>query len=46
MISQSNSSSSEQTVVSLYSVDDLEPHNCGYCDKKGSVSVGNFLLKN
>jgi len=28
------------TAVSLYQVDDLTPHHCGYCDEEGSVSVG------
>ena len=36
------SSSNIQTNVSLYDVDNLLPHHCGYCDTNGSVSVGNF----
>jgi hypothetical protein len=28
------------TIVSLYQVDDLTQHHCGYCDRNGSVSVG------
>ena len=39
----SNAASTEQnqqTLVTLYDVDDISPHHCGYCNQNGNISIG------
>ncbi|CAF0861478.1 unnamed protein product [Brachionus calyciflorus] len=36
----SNTLPNNLSVVSLYGIDDLTPHHCGYCNENGSVSTG------
>ena len=35
-----NQQKNQPTVVSLYDVDDLTAHHCGYCNQDGNISVG------
>ena len=38
--STQNSQIDQPTLVSLYDVDDLSAHHCGYCNQNGNISVG------
>lgn len=35
-----NNQNEQPTLVSLYDVDDLSAHHCGYCNQNGNISVG------
>jgi arginyl-tRNA--protein-N-Asp/Glu arginylyltransferase len=35
-----NDQASQPTLVSLYEIDDVTPHRCGYCGTNGSTSIG------
>ena len=39
-VTSSNQQKNQPTVVSLYDVDDLTAHHCGYCNQDGNISVG------
>lgn len=30
----------QATIVSLYDIDDLNAHHCGYCNENGNISIG------
>jgi arginyl-tRNA--protein-N-Asp/Glu arginylyltransferase len=35
-----NNQNEQPTLVSLYDVDDLSAHHCGYCNQNGNISIG------
>jgi hypothetical protein len=38
--SNKSSQNEQPTIVSLYDVDDLSAHHCGYCNQNGNISIG------
>ena len=40
----SGESKAQHTLVSLYDIDDLAAHHCGYCNQNGNISVGNYAV--
>jgi hypothetical protein len=38
--SNSSDQTGQQTLLSLYDIDDFAAHHCGYCNQDGNISVG------
>jgi hypothetical protein len=36
----SSSTDDNRTLVTLYDIDRLTPHHCGYCNNDGNISIG------
>lgn len=40
-MSENSNQQNQPTMVSLYDIDDLSAHHCGYCNQNGNISIGN-----